>query len=94
MKKNRIWTPELERRRNLFSTLQGLGISLEDLAAESGLNSTTFSKVLWGEYPGDQTSEVLKIVEKAVARGLKANKRMAKRLRAAGLPQPHLADVS
>lgn len=83
MRKQRIWTPELERRRGLFSTLQGLGITLDDLAAKSDLDASTFSKVLWGEYPGNQTSKVLKIVEKAIAQGLKTNKKLARRLEAA-----------
>jgi lambda repressor-like predicted transcriptional regulator len=67
MRKQRVWTPELQKRRVLFATLQGLGISLEDLSAKSGLDSSTFSKALWGEYPADQTSKTLKIVEKAIA---------------------------
>ncbi len=71
MKKHRIWTPELERRRGLYAKLQGLGITLDRLAARSDLDATTFSKALWGEYPANQKSDVLKIVEKAIARAQK-----------------------
>ena len=67
MRKQRVWTPELQKRRVLFATLQGLGISLDDLAAKSGLTPSTFSKALWGKYPADQTRKTLQIVEKAIA---------------------------
>jgi hypothetical protein len=73
MRKHRIWTPELERRRGLYAKLQGLGITLDHLAARSDLDATTFSKALWGEYPADQTSQTLRIVEKAIAQAQKAH---------------------
>ena len=78
MRKQRAWTPELQKRRVLFATLQGLGISLEDLAAKSGLAPSTFSKALWGEYPADQTSKTLQIVEKAIAQAQKTQEKKSR----------------
>jgi lambda repressor-like predicted transcriptional regulator len=78
MRKQRVWTPELQKRRVLFATLQGLGISLDDLAAKSGLAPSTFSKALWGEHPADQTSKTLQIVEKAIAQAQKAQEKKSR----------------
>ena len=72
MKKQRVWTPELKRRRVSFRHASGprdrpggSGYKM------SGLAESTFSKALWGEYPADQNSKTLKIVEKAIAQGLR-----------------------
>lgn len=78
MRKQRVWTPELQRRRVLFATLQALEIGLDDLAAKSGLSESTFSKALWGEYPANQKSGVLKIVEKAIAQAQKAQEKKSR----------------
>jgi hypothetical protein len=79
MRKQRVWTPELQRRRVLFATLQALEIGLDDLAAKSGLHESTFPKALWGEYPANQKSDVLKIVEKAIAQAQKAQEKKSRR---------------
>jgi len=50
MRKQRFGLQSLQKRRVLFATLQGFGISLDDLAAKSGLTRVLFPGAL-GEYP-------------------------------------------
>ncbi len=77
IRKKRILTTEILRRRRLFGKLKELGITFNDLEKQSGLDKTTFSKALWNDSDSPEAIAAVKEAIKAKEKDLKARKPVA-----------------
>ncbi len=70
-------TPEMLIRCRLFGKIKELGITLEDLERQSGIDKTTFSKALWNDPDSPEAIAIAKDAIKVKEKDLTARKPIA-----------------